>query len=150
MFSIREYVHQLDWDEICRIHDNARIVELEGSASLDAFIPLEECYKDEELFNSKVYVGLISNNVVGFVAYDKNDITWLYVNPSSHKKGYGKKLLSYVLRKIQGNPTVTVLDNNFRALNLYTSLGFKIIKKKVGKISGTNYPAVGYKMKKTL
>jgi len=150
MFSIREYVHQLAWDKICLIHDKARIVELEGSASLDAFIPLKECYKDEELFNSKVYVGLISNHVVGFVAYDKNDITWLYVNPSSHKRGYGKKLLRYVLQKVQGDPTVTVLDNNFRALNLYTSLGFKIIKEKVGKISGTNYPAVGYKMKKTL
>ena len=74
----------------------------------------------------------------------------MYKRQSSHCKGFGRKLLSYTLQKIQGNPTVTVLDNNFRALNLYTSLGFKVIKKKEGKISGTNYPAVGYKMKKTL
>ena len=31
MLSIREYVHQLDWDNICKIHDQARIIELEKS-----------------------------------------------------------------------------------------------------------------------
>ena len=31
MLSIREYVHQLDWDNICKIHDQARIIELENA-----------------------------------------------------------------------------------------------------------------------
>jgi len=73
MLSIREYVHQLDWENICRIHDNARLIELEGSASQDAFIPLKDCYKDEELFDSTIYVGEFNDITLGFVAFDKNE-----------------------------------------------------------------------------
>ena len=56
MLLIREYVHQLDWDDICKIHDKARILELEESAPKEAFIPLEECYKVEKLFDSIIFV----------------------------------------------------------------------------------------------
>ena len=150
LLEIRKYIHEKDWISICEIHDKARLIELEGSASLKAFIPLEDCYKDEELLESIIYVGLSNNNIVGFVAYDKCDITWLYIKPSLHRKGYGRQLLCYVLKKIKSNPTVTVLNNNLKALNLYTSLGFEIMEKKKGSISGTNFPAIGYKMKKTL
>ena len=57
MLSIREYVHQLDWDNICKIHDQARIIELEKSAPKEAFVPLKECYKEEKLFDSLTYCG---------------------------------------------------------------------------------------------
>ncbi len=46
MLSIREYIHDLDWDDICKIHDRARLVELDGSVSEKAFIPLADCYKE--------------------------------------------------------------------------------------------------------
>ena len=54
ILSIREYVHQLDWDNICKIHDSARLIELDGSVTEKAFIPLIDCYKGEELFNSTI------------------------------------------------------------------------------------------------
>ena len=57
MLSIREYVHQLDWNNICIIHDNARIIELDGSVSEKAFIPLADCYKEEELFEIATNAG---------------------------------------------------------------------------------------------
>ena len=47
VLSIREYVHQLDWDNICKIHYSARLIELDGSVTKKAFVPLINCYKDE-------------------------------------------------------------------------------------------------------
>jgi len=149
MLSIREYVHQLDWENICRIHDNARLIELEGSASQDAFIPLKDCYKDEELFDSTIFVGEFNNITIGFVAFDKNEITWLYVDPLYFRHGFGRKLLEFALKNAKKPARVTVLNNNVRAIRLYKSHGFKVVEEKKGKIPLTDIEAIGLKMEQT-
>ena len=149
MFVIRDYLHKTDWNQICKIHDNARKIELEGSASQDAFIPLKDCYKDEELFDSTIYVGEFNDITTGFVAFDKNEITWLYVDPLYFRKGFGRKLLEFALKNTKKPARVTVLNNNFRAIDLYKSLGFEVVEEKKGKIPLTNIEAIGLKMEKT-
>ena len=149
MLSIREYVHQLDWENICRIHDNARLIELEGSASQDAFIPLKDCYKDEELFDSTIFVGVFNNITIGFVAFDENEITWLYVDPLYFQNGFGRKLLEFALKNAKKPARVTVLNNNVRAIRLYKSHGFKVVEEKKGKIPLTDIEAIGLKMEQT-
>ena len=138
MLSIREYVHQLDWDNICKIHDKARILELEESAAKEAFIPLIDCYKEEKLFDSIIFVAEQYNETVGFIAFCKQEITWLYIDPKFFRKGYGKHLLSFALSKVVKPARVTVLNNNVRAINLYKGLGFTIEKEQQGKIPLTN------------
>ena len=103
MFSIREYVHQLDWDNICKIHDKARIFELEESAPKEAFIPLRDCYKVEKLFDSTIFVAEQNNETIGFVAFCNQEITWLYVDPKFFRKGYG----------VQSSFEGTLLDTTF-------------------------------------
>ena len=149
MLSIREYVHQLDWENICRIHDNARLIELEGSASQDAFISLKDCYKDEELFDSTIFVGEFNDITTGFVAFDKNEKTWLYVDPLYFRKGFGRKLLEFALKNTKKPARVTVLNNNVRAIRLYKSHGFKVVEEKKGKIPLTDIEAIGLKMEQT-
>ena len=149
MIVIREYLHKTDWNQICKIHDNARKIELEGSASRDAFIPLKDCYKDEELFDSTIFVGEFNDITTGFVAFDKNEITWLYVDPLYFRKGFGRKLLEFALKNMIKPARVTVLNNNFRAIGLYKSLGFEVVEEKKGKIPLTNIEAIGLKMEKT-
>ncbi len=149
MFVIRDYLHKTDWNQICKIHDNARKIELEGSASQDAFIPLKDCYKDEELFDSTIFVGEFNDITTGFVAFDKNEITWLYVDPLYFRKGFGRKLLEFALKNTKKPARVTVLNNNFRAIDLYKSLGFEVVEEKKGKIPLTNIEAIGLKMEKT-
>ena len=149
MFVIRDYLHKTDWNQICKIHDNARKIELEGSASQDAFIPLKDCYKDEELFDSTIFVGEFNDITTGFVAFDKNEITWLYVDPLYFRKGFGRKLLDFALKNMIKPARVTVLNNNFRAIDLYKSHGFKVIEEKKGKIPLTNVEAIGLKMEQT-
>ena len=146
--SIREYVHQIDWDNICKIHDSARLIELDGSVSKKAFIPLINCYKEEELFNSTIFIGEINNETIGFVAFDEHEITWLYVDPKFFGKGYGRRLLDFVLNKALRPTKVTVLNNNLRAISLYKSNGFKIISKNKGKIPLTEIVAIGFNMEK--
>ena len=146
LFTIREYVHQLDWKDICRIHDSARIIELDGSASKDAFIPLSDCYKEEKLFNSSIFICEKNNETIGFVAFNDHEITWLYVNPKFFRKGHGKQLLIFALSKVLKPARVTVLNNNFRAINLYKGLGFKVEKKQQGKIPLTNIEVTSLRM----
>ena len=149
MFVIRDYLHKTDWNQICKIHDNARKIELEGSASREAFIPLKDCYKDEELFDSTIFVGEFNDVTTGFVAFDKNEITWLYVDPLYFRKGFGRKLLEFALKNTKKPARVTVLNNNFRAIDLYKSHGFKVVEEKKGKIPLTNIEAIGLKMEQT-
>ena len=150
VLSIREYVHQLDWDNVCKIHDSARLIELEGSVTKKAFIPLINCYKDEEFFKSTIFIGEVENRTIGFVAFDKHEITWLYVDPKFFGKGYGRRLLDFVIDKALKPPKVIVLNNNFRAISLYKSNGFKIISKSKGKIPLTEIEATVYKMEKII
>ena len=146
MLSIREYVHQLDWDNICKIHDRARIIELEKSAPKEAFVPLLDCYKEEKLFDSIIFVAEKNNETVGFVAFCKQEITWLYIDPKFFRMGYGKQLLSFVLSKVVKPARVTVLTNNVRAINLYKGLGFTVEKKQQGKIPLTNIEVASLRM----
>ena len=150
VLSIREYVHQLDWDNICKIHDNARLIELEGSVTKKAFVPLINCCKDEELFKSTIFIGEVENKTIGFVAFDKHEITWLYVDPKFFGNGYGRRLLDFVIDKAFRPTKVTVLNNNLRAISLYKSNGFKIISKSKGKIPLTEVEATVYKMEKII
>ena len=146
MLSIREYVHQLDWDNICRIHDKARILELEESAPKEAFVPLSECYKEEKLFDSVIFIAEQNNETVGFVACCKQEISWLYIDPNFFRMGYGKQLLSFALSKVVKPAKVTVLINNVRAINLYKGLGFTVEKEQQGKIPLTNTVVASLRM----
>tara|TARA_B100001109_G_scaffold221300_1_gene192721 strand:+ start:244 stop:696 length:453 start_codon:yes stop_codon:yes gene_type:complete len=146
MLSIREYVHQLDWDNICRIHDKARILELEESAPKEAFVPLSECYKEEKLFDSVIFIAEKNNETVGFVACCKQEISWLYIDPNFFRMGYGKQLLSFALSKVVKPAKVTVLINNVRAINLYKGLGFTVEKEQQGKIPLTNIEVASLRM----
>ena len=122
------------WHLICEIHDAARPGELVGSAPKKAFVPLNECYETEGLFNDKIYVGIVNENLVGFVAFNHSKITWLYVHPDHQKKGYGRKLLKFVMNKAEKPTSVLVLNKNLKAIKLYESEGFSKVQSKKGTI----------------
>ena len=113
-----------------------------------AFIPLADCYKEEELFDSSIFIGEQNNETIGFVAFNKHEITWLYVEPKFFRNGYGRRLLNFALEKTSMPVKVTVLNNNLRAISLYKSCGFKVISESKGKIPLTDFEATGLKMEK--
>ena len=67
-------------------------------------------------------------------------------NPKFFRKGYGKQLLSFALRKVLKPARVTVLNNNLRAINLYKALGFTAEKEQQGKIPLTNIEVTSLRM----
>lgn len=144
--KIRKY-NLNDWTRICEIHDLARIDELEGSVDPKAFVALEECFEEEELFNSEIYIAENEKRIVGFIAYEPQEITWLYVDPIHYKKGIASSLIKFALTKCTYPIEIQVLTGNIPALKLYQKFGFKIIETKKGTISTSkDFPAAAYIM----
>ncbi len=126
--TIREY-QQEDWLVTCSIHDKARPIELQGSCDERAFVSLAEDESDiEDFHRSKKYVACISDAIVGFVGIDDTEVTWLYVDPNTHGKGIGRRLLQEGLANIHTKASTYVLEGNTCARKLYKSEGFKVVK----------------------
>ncbi len=73
---IRAY-EESDFKAIERIHDEARKSELALAGLNDAFVPLKIAAVEEDLFEYEVYVGTIDDEVVGFIAFEPEEIAWL-------------------------------------------------------------------------
>jgi GNAT superfamily N-acetyltransferase len=95
--KVRRYLDQ-DWVRICEIHDLARTDELRSASLEDAFIPLEIAAEREDLFGYELLVAEQNGIVVGFVAYNEEEIAWLYVDPNYCRKGIGKALVKTVMK----------------------------------------------------
>lgn len=80
------------------------------------------------------YVVLEEPDIVGFLAYttlyEKYEIEYLYVEETYRKKGYGEKLLSFLIEEAIKNKaeniTLEVESQNIAALSLYQKMGFEI------------------------
>ena len=136
MLEIREY-RETDWKSVDEIHDRARKMELKLAGLEDAFVPLETAAKREGLFD---YPGLfaaeLDGKVVGFAACTEEEFAWLYVSPAHMRKGVGRQLARYVLRRFPNIRYVEALKGNEPARALYESLGFRIVKTEKGQMPG--------------
>ena len=146
--KIKNFIHKKHWIPICEIHDAARPSELEGSAPQKAFVPLEKCYEEEGLLGDKIYIGEVDESIVSFIAFDSHNITWLYVHPIYQGNGYGRQLLRFGVEKTEDPTKVLVLNKNLKAIALYESEGFTIVKSKKGTIPIANVDVVCYRMEK--
>lgn len=124
--KIRPYVSS-DYDDICRIHDAARPIEL-SLASLDAaFLPFSITAERENFFNyPHIDVAIADHAVVAFSAYTDEEFAWLYVSPPIMRQRVGEKLLKHALTIEPGIKFIEVLCGNEPARNLYESLGFYV------------------------
>lgn len=148
MIKIRTYEDQ-DWKRLCEIHDTARIDELRGSVDLAAFLTLEETAENEGLFDDELYVALLENQVVGFIAFSPDEINWLYIDPNHYKKGIGYALLNFALERCEDKVEVSVLSGNTPAIQLYLKMGFTIIDQKKGKLVGNEaFDAEGFTLER--
>ncbi len=137
-----------DWQRCCEIHDKARIDELTGSVDLGAFLNLEQTAKNEGFFGEGHFVALIDDLVVGFVSFEKDEITWLYVDPAYYRKGVGRSLLRFAIEKFENEVVVEVLSGNQPAIQLYLNEGFQVIERRKGKLEGNEtYDAEGLILK---
>ena len=139
-----------DWGSLCRIHDAARVQELEAAGLIAAFLSLEQTAENEGLFDGHVVVAEIQGQVCGFAAYSDGELTWLYVDPARYRQGIGRQLLRHAVEASRGNMSTEVLVGNQAALGLYLSEGFEILRRVDGKLAGNEgFAASGYALQRT-
>ena len=68
----------------------------------------------------------VQNNLIGYVAWDKNIITALEVIKEFQEKGYSKILLE--IAEENNCNELTVNKNNKKAISIYEHLGWKFYK----------------------
>ena len=120
---IRDYFEK-DWTRICEIHDLARLDELRGASLESAFLPLEVAAENEDLFDYNLLIAERNGEVVGFIAYDDEEIAWLYVDPTTYRSGVGRALVKAVIGSPARIFSIEVLKGNNAALAFYKSVGF--------------------------
>lgn len=134
--NIRIY-EKNDWERIAFIHDEARKIELEANDLMEAYLTLEETYKNEDLFSYDLLVAEDDKGtVLGFIAFNEDEIAWLYVDPNFHRKGIASTLLDVAIEKCKKTIYIEVLYKNKGAISFYQSKGFKIKEKVSGKMPG--------------
>ena len=134
--TIVQYDRQY-WEEICRIHDEARKIELKYASLTDAFLPLEDVAAEEGLFEYKhVDVALMDGQPVGFCAYSEDELAWLYVIPEKMRTGIGRQLVAHALGTEKSIHYIEVLFGNEPAKRLYESFGFEEKEIISGKMPG--------------
>ena len=134
--TIRKYL-ETDWIVTCKIHDQARPLELAGSCDARGFVPLAEDQGDILEFKRCVKHGAcIADEVVGFVGTNRAEVSWLYVDPRFHGQGIGRRLLQRGLSQINSKASTYVLEGNSSARKLYESVGFKVIQQFDSKNNG--------------
>lgn len=133
--SIREYREQ-DWAQIEAIHDAARKIELHLAALDDAFVPLAQAAINEDLFDYTVKIALMDDEVVGFTAYTKDELAWLYVSPEHMRQGIGSALIAHVMENTIRPLALEVMVGNDPAIRAYESLGFQTTEICSGKMPG--------------
>ena len=91
-----------DWVAINAIHDAARLDELRASVGVEAFLSLAQTAESEGLFDGEVWVAERDGRVVGFVAFTRDELTWLYTDPAHYRRGVGRTLLLHALTPLRG------------------------------------------------
>jgi ribosomal protein S18 acetylase RimI-like enzyme len=145
--DIRPYESR-DWDDICRIHDAARLDELRGAGLLEAYLDLADTYENEGLFDDQVWVAEYEGRVAGFIAgsvdQEGGEITWIYVDPALYRRGIGRALVEHFIARAGGPVELEVLDGN-AARAFYESLGFVRTATTSGKLAGNEaFTATGH------
>lgn len=83
-----------------------------------------------DYINKLFFVAEENKKIVGYVIadYERNLVVSIAVHPEYRNKGYGKKLMNYVLKLMKGEVFLQVRKSNKIAISFYQKIGFKKIK----------------------
>ncbi|KPL49772.1 histone acetyltransferase [Xanthomonas axonopodis] len=139
--NVRPYRSE-DWPHLCAIHDAAREQELRTAGLLAAFLPLPIAAEREALFDYTLRVAELDGRVAGFVAYDAQELAWLYIAPDAQRLGVGMALAAAVKQDRPGGLSLELLDGNAAAQAFYQRCGFVVTGSHGGRMPGNERFAV--------
>jgi len=141
---LRDYT-VADWPAVCAVHDAARVQELAaGGVDPRAFRPMTAAAADDEFFVSQTTVACLGQSVAGFVSWNGDYITWLYVDPAWQRQGIGRRLLQFALERIGDQAWTNMLAGNAAALRLYRAAGLEVVWTRPTACDG--YPCLGMRL----
>lgn len=86
--------------------------ELIVGNAVDLYAPLEVAVYKEKLFSETIYVAALDSQVVGFVAFRKNELGYIYVLNEFQGRGIGGKLLDTVIPYLERPAFLEVFPTN--------------------------------------
>lgn len=89
-----------------------------------------------------MYVAVDNDQVIGFGHAVPGEIKAIFVDPISHKKGVGKKLLDYGLKIALKNHKKVKVESTVNAEMFYKKFGFQKIEDDVVVIKGIEAPII--------
>jgi ribosomal protein S18 acetylase RimI-like enzyme len=132
MIKMRELtVATGDWHAICNIYEAAAPQELSmAGIEQGRFRPLPEEEPRDKFFRiNEAMVACLDHRIVGFVAWrDGGFISWLYVDPSYHRRGIGSRLLDEAMNRVGGDAWTLAKDGNTPAIELYRKRGMETVR----------------------
>lgn len=131
-----------DWRRVCEIHDAARRDELAAAGLADAYLTLAETADNEGFGEYEIRVAENDGKVLGFVAFTKEELAWLYVDPLFYGAGIGTALIHAALRETATSLSAEVLDGNVAAMAAYKKAGFVAVSRSRGRMPGNESFAV--------
>ncbi len=132
---IRPYTPE-DWQRVCEIHDAARREELAAAHLEPAFLTLEQTAENEGFHDYSLRVAEVEGQVVAFIAFTIDELAWLYVDPSSYRKGIGTALIKHALLETKTPMSAEVLAGNNAAVSVYRKAGFHAVGQDHGVMPG--------------
>ncbi|MBN2547172.1 MAG: GNAT family N-acetyltransferase [Spirochaetes bacterium] len=77
--------------------------------------------------NNEIFKCVIDNDIAGWIHFNKEnmEIQGLFIKSGLQRRGFGKKLVHYILEKYKGKKII--LDSTITAHKFYKKMGFKII-----------------------
>ena len=140
--NLRPYT-PADWPPVCRIHDAARPLELAaGGVDPRALRPMVDVAGADEFFESETLVATdAQGDAIGFVSWNGDKVTWLYVDPAHHRRGIGRTLLTEAIARIGPQAWTNCVGGNQAALWLYRSSGMELVFERPSDVEG--YPCTG-------
>jgi ribosomal protein S18 acetylase RimI-like enzyme len=133
---IRAY-HNEDWRAVLDIFSRAKPDELKGSVSKEDIVPLrEDAGLLQSFHGSHLFVAWEDDQIIGYIGYRQDFISFLFVDTAHYRKGIGTQLLAHVLPLMGNKAWLLVAKTNRPAIALYQKFGFTVAEEFTGKYNG--------------
>ena len=110
------------------------------------FLEIKEVMKSTDFNALTVFNLKCKNNIIGFIGINNRKIEMLFLSPDFIGKGFGKKLVNFVVKKFNVNE-VDVNEQNNEAISFYEKLGFETYARTETDAQGKNYPILKMRLK---
>lgn len=139
-FSIRSYQPK-DWQGICRVHDAARLLEVKNFIPEGVTLPMKQAVEEDgAFFESDVFVAVSEEDVLGFIAVQGDELTWLYIHPDYHRRGVATQLVNSIRNSLGQHGFVLCAKENEYGFKFYQKVGFRPVAYFPGNERG--YPCI--------